>query len=130
MDISSKVKVAALAMLLVLPLASDAQTVTPADAKPFIGAWTASVETPGGPIAVDLIVKEAGGTITAEIGGDGAMNTISAISKKGSTLVMQYEADVMGAMTPITLTAEPAGDSLSLGFDVGGQVLPATATRK
>ncbi len=130
MDISLKVKTAALAMLLVFPLASNAQTVTSADAKPFIGAWTASVETPGGPIGLDLIVKEAGGTVSAEVGGDGVMSTVSSFSKNGSSLVMEYEADVQGAVTPITLTAEPAGDNLSLSFDVGGQVLPATATRK
>ena len=131
MEISLKVKAAALAMLLVFPLASGAQTVTPADAKPFMGTWASDVDTPGGPISLELIVTEAAGKVAAEIGGGGTpMSTVTEITKKGSSLVMQYSADVGGADTPITLTVEPAGDKLSLSFDVGGQILPATATRK
>ena len=131
MGISLKVQAVALVTLLVFPLVSGAQTVTPADAKLFMGIWASDVDTPGGLISLELIVTEAAGRVAAEIGGGGTpMSTVTEITKKGSSLVMQYSADVGGADTPITLTVEPAGDKLSLSFDVGGQLLPATATRK
>ena len=43
---------------------------------------------------------------------------------------MKYEADLQGAATPVTLTAEADGDMLTLNFDVAGQVLPGTGPRK
>lgn len=134
MRIASKVKVAVLTILLVYPAMSGAQTVTSADAKAFMGTWAIDVNTPGGPMTVDLTVKEVAGEVTAEIGGGttgGPMSTVSEITKNGSSLVMQYEADVPQAgLTSITLTAEAAGDTLTASFDVAGQVLPGTGTRK
>ena len=113
---------------------SGAQTVTSADAKAFMGTWAIDVNTPGGPMIVDLTVKEVAGEVTAEIGGGttgGPMSTVSEITKNGSSLVMQYEADVPGAgVTPITLTVEADGDTLTANFDVAGQVLPGMGTRK
>ena len=134
MRIASKVKVAALTILLVYPVTSGAQTVTLADAKAFMGTWAIDVNTQGGPMTVNLTVKEVAGEVTAEIGGGNTGNPMSAVSeitKNGSSLVMQYEADVPQAgLTSITLTVEVAGDTLTASFDVAGQVLPGTGTRK
>ena len=134
MRITSKVKVAVLTILLVYPVTAGAQTVTSADAKAFMGTWVINVDTPGGPMTVDLTVKEVAGEVTAEIGGGstgGPMSAVSEITKNGSSLVMQYEADVPGAgVTPITLTVEADGDTLTASFDIAGQVLPGTGTRK
>ena len=134
MRIASKIKVAVLTILLVYPVTAGAQTVTSADAKAFMGTWVINASTPGGPISVDLTVKEVAGEVTAEIGGGstgGPMSAVSEITKNGSSLVMQYEADVPGAgVTPITLTVEADGDTLTASFDVAGQVLPGTGTRK
>ena len=133
MRIASKVKVAVLTILLVYPVTAGAQTVTSADAKAFMGTWVINVDA-GGPISVDLTVKEVAGEVTAEIGGGstgGPMSAVSEITKNGSSLVMQYEADVPGAgVTPITLTVEADGDMLTANFDVAGQVLPGMGTRK
>ena len=134
MRISSLVKAVVLTMVLVYPSASGAQTVTPADAQAFMGTWAINVDTPGGPITVDLTVTEEAGEVAAEIGEGNSGNPMSAvneITKNGSSLVMKYEANVQGAVTPITLTVEPDGDTLAANFDVGGgQVLPGTGTRK
>ena len=134
MRIASKVKVAVLTILLVYPVTAGAQTVTSADAKAFMGTWVINVDTPGGPMTVDLTVKEVAGEVTAEIGGGstgGPMSAVSEITKNGSSLVMQYEADVPQAgLTPITLTVEADGDTLTASFDIAGQVLPGTGTRK
>jgi hypothetical protein len=130
--ISSLAKAAVLTMVLVFPSVSGAQ-VTPADAEAFMGNWTIDVNA-GGPISVDLNVTEEGGEVAAEIGGGtsgGAMVTVDEITKNGSSLVMKYEADAQGAVTPITLTVEVDGDTLSANFDVGGgQLLPGTGSRK
>ena len=133
MRIASKVKVAVLTILLVYPVTAGAQTVTSADAKAFMGTWVINVDA-GGPISVDLTVKEVAGEVTAEVGGGstgGPMSAVSEITKNGSSLVMQYEADVPQAgLTSITLTVEADGDTLTASFDVAGQVLPGTGTRK
>ena len=133
MRMSSLVKAAVLTMVLVYPSVSGAQTVTPADAEAFMGTWTIDVNTPGGPISVDLTVTEADGKVAAEVGGGTSgspMTAVSEITKNGSSLVMKYEADVQGAVTPITLTAEVDGDTLTANFDAAGQLLPGTGTRK
>ena len=105
--------------------------VTPADAKAFMGTWAIDVETPGGATTVGLTVKQEAGKVTAEIGGgDIPMSKVSEITKKASSLVMKYDADVQGAVTPIILTVEANGDKLTASFDVGGQALPGTGARK
>ena len=133
MRIASKVKVAVLTILLVYPVTAGAQTVTSADAQAFMGTWVINVDA-GGPSFVDLTVKEVAGEVTAEIGGGNTGNPMSAVSeitKNGSSLVMQYEADVPQAgLTSITLTVEADGDTLTASFDIAGQVLPGTGTRK
>ncbi len=134
MRISSLVKAVVLTMVLVYPSASGAQTVTPADAETFMGSWTINVDTPGGPTTVDLTVTEEGGEVAAEIGGGttgNPMSEVNEITKNGSSLVVKYEANVQGAVTPITLTLEADGDTLAANFDVGaGQLLPGKGTRK
>ena len=134
MHIASKVKVAVLTILLVYPVTAGAQTVTSADAQAFMGTWVINFNTPGGPLTANLTVKEVAGEVTAEIGGGttgGPMSTVSEITKNGSSLVMQYEAEVPQAgLTSITLTVEADGDTLTASFDVAGQVLPGTGTRK
>jgi hypothetical protein len=131
--ISSLVKAVVLTMVLVYPSASGAQTVTPADAQAFMGTWAINVDTPGGPTTVDLTVTEEAGEVTAEIGGGttgNPMGGVNEMTKNGSSLVLKYEANAQGAVTPITLTLEADGDELAANFDVGGQVLPGKGTRK
>ena len=132
MRISSLAKAAVLTMVLVFPSVSGAQ-VTPADAEAFMGSWTIDVNA-GGPVTVDLNVTEESGEVAAEIGGGtsgGPLVTVDEITMNGSSLVMKYEANAQGAATPITLTVDVDGDTLSANFDVGGgQLLPGTGTRK
>ena len=131
MRISSKVKAAVLTMFLVSPAVSGAQSVTPADAKAFIGTWSIDVDAGGAPTTVGLTVKQDGGKVTAAVGGgDIPVAKVKEITKKGSSLVMNYDADVQGAVTPIILTVEANGDKLTASFDVGGQALPGTGARK
>ena len=118
-------------MLLFYPAMSGAQSVTPADAKAFMGTWTIDVETPGGAVTVDLTVKQDAGKVAAEVGATGTpASKVSGITKKASSLVMKYEADVQGAVTPIVLTVEANGDKMTASFDVGGQAMPGTGARK
>ncbi len=132
MRITSKVKVAVLTILLVYPVMAGAQTVTLADAQAFMGTWVINFNTPGGPLTANLTVKEVAGEVTAEIGGGAnPPSMISEITKNGSSLVMQYEAEVPQAgLTSITLTVEADGDTLTASFDVAGQVLPGMGTRQ
>ena len=134
MRIPSLFKAIVMTMVLVHPSASGAQTVTPADAEDFIGSWAINVDTPAGPTTVDLTVTEESGEVAAEIGGGttgNPMSDVDEITKNGSRLVVKYEANVQGAVTPITLTLEADGDTLAANFDVGGgQVLPGTGARK
>ena len=98
-----------------------------------MGTWAIDVNTPGGPISVDLTVSEVDGAVAAEVGGGTSgspMTAVSEITKNGSSLVMKYEANVQGAVTPITLTAEADGDALTANFDAAGQLLPGTGKRK
>ena len=131
MRISLFVTATVLSILLAYPSASSAQSVTPAEAKAFLGTWSIDVDTPGGPITVDLTLKDTAGKVGGEIGGGGnPMVTIAEITKKGSSLVMKYEADVQGAATPITLTADVNGDKMTANFDAAGMALPGSGTRK
>ena len=133
MRISSLVKVVVLTIFLGYPSVSGAQTVTPADAQAFMGTWAIDVNTPGGPISVDLTVSEVDGAVAAEVGGGTSgspLTAVSEITKNGSSLVMKYEANIQGAVTPITLTAEADGDALTANFDAAGQLLPGTGKRK
>ena len=130
MRISSGVKAAVLTVLLAYPAVSGAQSVTPADARALIGTWSIDVDA-GGPTTVGLTVKQDGGAVTAEVGGgDIPVAKVKSITKKGSSLVMNYEADVQGMVMAIVLTVEASGDKLTASFDVGGQALPGTGARK
>ena len=131
MRIPSHVRTLLFTLLLLSPIALSAQSATPADAKAFLGSWSVSVDAGAGPIELTLNLKEAAGKVGGDIGGgDIPVTAFDEVTKKGASLVMKYSADVGGAMAAITLTADAAGDKLSLTFDVAGQTLPATGTKK
>jgi hypothetical protein len=131
MRISVLVNAVLLTVLLVHPSTAGAQGVTPADAQAFLGTWAIDLDTPGGPITVDLTLTDTAGAVSGEIGGGGSpMATISEIVKTGSSLVMKYELDLQGAVTPITVTVDVDGDTLTASFDAAGTVLPGSGTRK
>ena len=123
----------ALSFVLFMARGASAQAVSPADAQPFMGKWTMALEGPMGPLNLDLLLSVADGKVLGEIGGgDLPMTKVTDISRKGTDLVLKYEADAGGMVFPVTVTVTPDGAAKAkVLFDVAdGQFsMPGTATR-
>ena len=116
---------AMLAALFALPLTGSAQSITAADAAPFLGAWTLMLETPQGAMPMTVSVKNSGGKITGEMGSDMMPSqSTSNISKDGASLLMKYNFDFQGQAIPAALTLTPAEGKMNFSLDFAdGQFL-------
>jgi hypothetical protein len=117
------------------PLTSAAQSSVPAkDAAAFLGAWTLGLDTPQGPMTMNLTLKDEGGkvvgTITADMMPD--PQKITDVSKNGDILILAYTLDVQGQSISAKIALVPDGDKWKAGFDFAdGQFqVDGTATKK
>jgi hypothetical protein len=119
--------------VVMLPTAAAAQ-VKPEDAAKFLGGWVIGVESPQGNMTMNLTIKnDAGkvaGSITSDIAPDPA--AITDVAKAGEALVLKYTLDFQGMPIPAKITMTPAGDKMTVEFDVadGAFTMPGTATKK
>jgi hypothetical protein len=94
-----------------------APTVTPADAKPFVGNWSITGESPMGPFAMALLVAVEQGAVVATISSDMQQPTrITNITRTGDRLVLTYSFDYEGNSIPAILTLVPKGEALDAAF--------------
>jgi hypothetical protein len=124
------------AAVLVLPLTSYAQaTLAVADATAFIGTWELGLDTPQGPMSMNLVVKDDGGKVAAEISAPPMLPDVQKIpdvSKDGTGLLLKYVLEAQGMQIPAKILLSPVGDKWKASFDfMDGQfTVEGTATKK
>ncbi len=113
--------------------APAAGALTPADAATFMGDWTLAMESPMGPSAIALSVKEEAGKVVGEISSDMQPKTpITDVSKIAGNLVMGYTFMYEGNPVPVSVTLAPAADgkvNATLDFGGGAFLMTGTATK-
>ncbi len=124
------VRVFALVALLLVPAASFAQTLSPADAGDYMGTWTMSLDSPQGPFEQELALKDKGGKVVGELtNAMMPMQEITDITKSGTDLVMKYEGNYQGQSYAATMTLSPDGaNKAKVVFDVNGGTFTMSGT--
>jgi hypothetical protein len=124
------------AAVLVLPLTSSAQSaLAAADVAAFIGTWELGLDTPQGPMAMNLVVKDDGGMVAAEISAPPMLPDVQKIpdvSKDGTGLLLKYVLEAQGMQIPAKILLSPVGDKWKASFDfMDGQfTVEGTAVKK
>jgi hypothetical protein len=108
--------------------------VTAADAAPFIGDWTLTLEGQNGPAAFDLAVKVEKDKVVGEITHPGApARPITDVSKADRSLVMSYSFDYEGNAVDAVVRMTPADEgktNAEISFAGGAYVMSGTAAKK
>jgi uncharacterized protein len=107
-------------------------TVSPAQAAPFIGDWTAAITSQMGPTTYAVSVKVEGGKVVAAVsGGVFPRATVSDISLVGKNLFLKYASDFQGTPIPSLLAMTPQGQNMLLTISLmdGQFEMAGTATK-
>jgi hypothetical protein len=114
--------------------AQPAAQVTAADAAPFIGGWTLTLEGPNGPGAFDLTVKVEKEKVVGEItGATMPTHPIPDVTKADQSLLLSYSFNYEGNAVDavVRLTPAPEGKmNAQIDFAGGAYVMSGTAARK
>jgi hypothetical protein len=119
-----------------LPFASIAQAqLAPADAGAFMGSWTLSLDSPQGAFEQNVVVKDEGGKVVAEMSSQMApeVQKVTDVTKKGNDLVLKFAGNFQGNPFDAEITLVPtAADKVTVTFDInGGQfTMNGTGTKK
>jgi hypothetical protein len=100
-----------------------AQALTVADAGAFVGTWVLTLDSPQGPFEQNLVLKDEGGKVIAEITSQMAPETqkVTDITKTGADLVMKFAGNFQGNAFDAAITMTPDGtDKAKVTFDVNG----------
>jgi hypothetical protein len=106
---------------------------TPEDAKPFLGSWTTTFDSPQGPVTFDIEVNldsgDPGATVKNALIGE---STVTDVTKSGTSLILRYVVDVQGTQVSVDISLAPDGENLKANFSfLGGQFAASSvATRK
>lgn len=106
--------------------------VTPADAAPFMGDWTLTMESPMGPSAMAMAIKNDGGKVVASLSSEMMpLTNISNITKTGSSLLLSYSFDYEGNAVPVVVTLTPKAEKLDahLSFAAGAFEMSGTGAK-
>lgn len=115
--------VLALALVVSLPMAAQAQTNVTGD-------WVVTIDTPQGAQSIDLVMKQAGEDLTGTVN-----SPMGSVEFKGKILKdvlnVSYNLDVQGNAMQITMTGTVAGDNITGNLSLAGLgEVPWTAARK
>ena len=133
---SRRALMVAVLVALAIPASAFAQAgLAAADAAAFLGAWTLGLDTPQGPLSMELTIKDEGGKVGASITAEPMVPgtaKITDISKAGTNLVLKYMLEVQGMQIPTVITLTPDGDKWKANFDfASGQFqVDGTAVKK
>lgn len=100
-----------------------AQALTATDAGAFIGTWVLTLDSPQGAFEQNLVLKEDGGKVVAEITNQMQpdVQKVTDISKTGADLVMKFAGNFQGNPFDAAITMTPDGaDKAKVTFDVNG----------
>jgi hypothetical protein len=114
--------------------AQAATQVTAADAAPFLGDWTLTLQGPNGPGIFDLTVKVEKEKVVGEISNPQMpAQAITDISKVDKSLVLSYsfqwEGNPVGAVVSLIPAAEDKVNA-QIDFAGGAYVMSGTAAKK
>ena len=111
-----------------------AAQVSAADAAPFIGEWTLSLEGPNGPGVFDLAVKVEKEKVIGEItGATMPMQPIPDVTKADQSLLLSYSFNYEGNAVDAVVRLTPAAEgkmTAQIDFAGGAYVMSGTAARK
>lgn len=126
----------AAAVVVLLPFTGYAQSqLATSDATAFMGSWELGLDTPQGPMAMTLSLKDVGGKVAAEISAPPMLpdvQKITDVSKDGTGLLLKYMLEAQGMQIPTKILLAPVGDKWKASFDfMDGQfTVEGTATKK
>jgi hypothetical protein len=123
------------AFAIALSAGLGAAQLAPADAGAFIGSWALMLDTPQGSFEQEMVVKDEGGKVIAEISNQMQpdVQKVTDVSKKGSDLVLKFAGNFQGNPFDAEMTLVPDGtDKIKVTFDInGGQfTMSGTGTKK
>ena len=101
------------------------------DAKAFLGDWVLTLEGRRGPQERPLTIKDAGGKLSAELGGGrGGPVTITDVTVKGSEATLKWTQDVQGNSVPVVMTLTLKDGTLTVKQDMAGGQFTSAGTGK
>ena len=114
--------------------AAQARPATAADAAPFVGDWTLTLQGPNGPGTFDLSVKVEAEKVLGEISSEmlpkQAITTITIAEK---SLVMGYSFQWEGNPVQAVVSLTPAAEdktTAQIDFAGGAYIMTGTAAKK
>ena len=112
-----------IALAIALSTGLGAAQLTVADAGAFIGTWVLTLDSPQGPFEQNVVLKDEGGKVIAEITSQIAPEPqkVTDITKTGADLVMKFAGNFQGNAFDAAITMTPDGtDKAKVTFDVNG----------
>jgi hypothetical protein len=125
---------AALLGTLVAPDFASAQSqLDVTEARTFLGSWVLAMTSDMGNFSMNLDVTDAGGKVAVVLGSPdiGMEQEVTDVTKSGESLVLAFAGNAQGQMFDAEVTLEPAGDGLSVYFDInqGAFAMSGTGTK-
>ena len=113
---------------------ASAGQVTAAEAAPFIGDWSLTLDGPNGVRTFELVVKVEKEKVVGEITtATVSKQPITDITKPDKSLVLRYAFDYEGNSVDAVVQLTPAADNkvtAQIDFAGGAYVMSGTATKK
>jgi hypothetical protein len=107
--------------------------ITPAQAAPFLGDWTLSMQGDRGPAQFALSVKSENGKVVAEIGSDQMpKQSVTDITRAGDTMTLRYSFDYQGNPVAVVVALTLDADKLKAAIDFadGAYAISGTGVRR
>ena len=112
----------------------QARQATAADAAPFVGDWSLTLQGPNGPGTFDLSVKVEGEKVLAEIASEQLpKQPITSITMADKTMVLGYSFTWEGNPVEAVVSLTPAAEgktTAQIDFAGGAFVMTGTAAKK
>jgi hypothetical protein len=116
------------------PIVPQPAQATAAEAAPFVGDWTLTLQGPNGPGAFDLSVKTEKEKVVGEIASANmAASPITDVSKVDKTLVLRYTFTWEGNQVEAAVSLTPAAEgkmNAQIDFAGGAYTMTGTAAKK
>jgi hypothetical protein len=101
------------------------------DAKAFLGDWVLTIEGRRGPQERPLTIKDAGGKLSAELGGGrGGPVSITDVTVKGNEATLKWSQDMQGNSVPVVMTLTLKDGALTVKQDMAGGQFSQSGTGK
>ena len=116
------------------PMAPQPAPATAADAAPFVGDWTLTLQGPNGPGSFELSIKAEKEKVVGEIANANMpASPITDISKVDKTLVLRYAFTWEGNQVDAAVSLTPGAEgkiNAQIDFAGGAYTMTGTAAKK